>query len=196
MLKRLFDIIVSFIGIFLLIPVFVIIGILMVFSCGFPLFYFQTRVGLNNKDFKLFKFRTMHLNADKKGLLTVGGRDPRVTAIGYYLRKYKLDELPQLFNVFFGTMSLVGPRPEVRKYVDLYSKDQKLVLTVKPGITDYASLEYINENELLANSLNPEQTYIEEIMPAKLKLNEKYIIHQSILIDLKIIFKTIFKIFK
>lgn len=196
MLKRLFDIIVSFIGIFLLIPVFVIIGILMVFSCGFPLFYFQTRVGLNNKDFKLFKFRTMHLNADKKGLLTVGGRDPRVTAIGYYLRKYKLDELPQLFNVLFGTMSLVGPRPEVRKYVDLYSKDQKLVLTVKPGITDYASLEYINENELLAKSLNPEQTYIEEIMPAKLKLNEKYILQQSILIDLKIIFKTIFKIFK
>jgi len=195
-LKRLFDIIVSFVGIFLLIPVFVIIGILMVFSCGFPLLYFQNRVGLNNKDFKLFKFRTMHLNADKKGLLTVGGRDSRVTAIGYYLRKYKLDELPQLFNVLFGTMSLVGPRPEVRKYVDLYSKDQRLVLTVKPGITDYASLEYINENELLAQSLNPEQTYIEEIMPAKLKLNEKYIKQQSIFIDLKIIFKTIFKIIK
>lgn len=168
----------------------------MVFSCGFPLLYFQNRVGLNNKDFKLFKFRTMHLNADKKGLLTVGGRDSRVTAIGYYLRKYKLDELPQLFNVLFGTMSLVGPRPEVRKYVDLYSKDQRLVLTVKPGITDYASLEYINENELLAQSLNPEQTYIEEIMPAKLKLNEKYIKQQSIFIDLKIIFKTIFKIIK
>ncbi len=168
----------------------------MIVSCGFPILYFQTRVGKNNKDFKLYKFRTMHLNADKEGLLTVGGRDPRVTSIGYYLRKYKLDELPQLFNVLFGTMSLVGPRPEVRKYVDLYSKEQQLVLSVKPGITDYASLEYINENELLANAINPEQTYIDEIMPAKLKLNARYIEQQGFFVDLKIILNTINKIFK
>lgn len=168
----------------------------MIVSCGFPLFYLQIRVGKNGKDFKLFKFRTMHLDADKKGLLTVGGRDPRVTSIGYYLRKYKLDELPQLFNVLFGTMSLVGPRPEVRKYVDLYTKEQQQVLSVKPGITDFASLEYINENDLLAKSNNPEKTYIEEIMPAKLALNMKYIQQQSILVDFKIILNTIFKIIK
>ncbi len=196
MLKRLFDIVSALIGIIILIPFFIIITILMIVSCGFPILYFQTRVGKNNKDFKLYKFRTMHLNADKKGLLTVGGRDPRVTSIGYYLRKYKLDELPQLFNVLFGTMSLVGPRPEVRKYVDLYSKEQQLVLSVKPGITDYASLEYINENELLANAINPEQTYIDEIMPAKLKLNAKYIEQQGFFVDLKIILNTINKIFK
>lgn len=194
MIKRLFDIVASLVGIIILLPFFVVICIAMIFSCGFPLFYLQTRVGKNGKDFKLFKFRTMHLNADKKGLLTVGGRDPRVTKIGYYLRKYKLDELPQLFNVLFGTMSLVGPRPEVRKYVDLYTKDQQLVLSVKPGITDFASLEYINENDLLAKSDNPEKTYINEIMPTKLALNAKYIQQQSVLVDFKIILNTIFKI--
>jgi lipopolysaccharide/colanic/teichoic acid biosynthesis glycosyltransferase len=194
MIKRLFDIVASLVGIIILLPFFVVICIAMIFSCGFPLFYLQTRVGKNGKDFKLFKFRTMHLNADKKGLLTVGGRDPRVTKIGYYLRKYKLDELPQLFNVLFGTMSLVGPRPEVRKYVDLYTKDQQLVLSVKPGITDFASLEYINENDLLAKSDNPEKTYINEIMPTKLALNAKYIQQQSVLVDFKIIVNTIFKI--
>lgn len=169
---------------------------MMAFSCGFPLFYLQTRVGKHGKDFKLFKFRTMHLYADKKGLLTVGGRDPRVTNIGYYLRKYKLDELPQLFNVLLGSMSLVGPRPEVRKYVDLYTNEQQLVLSVKPGITDFASLEYINENDLLAKSDNPEKTYIDEIMPAKLALNAKYIKQQGFLVDLKIIINTILKIVK
>ena len=194
MLKRLFDIIASLIGIIILLPFFIVICIAMIVSCGFPLFYLQTRVGKNGKDFKLFKFRTMHLDADKKGLLTVGGRDPRVTSIGYYLRKYKLDELPQLFNVLFGTMSLVGPRPEVRKYVDLYTKEQQQVLSVKPGITDFASLEYINENDLLAKSDNPEKTYIDEIMPAKLTLNAKYIQRQGLLVDFKIILKTILKI--
>ena len=196
MLKRLFDIIASLIGIIILLPFFITICIVMIVSCGFPLFYLQTRVGKDGKDFKLFKFRTMHLDADKKGLLTVGGRDPRVTSIGYYLRKYKLDELPQLFNVLFGTMSLVGPRPEVRKYVDLYSKEQLHVLSVKPGITDFASLEYINENDLLAKSDNPEQTYIDEIMPAKLALNANYIRQQGILVDFKIIMNTILKIVK
>ncbi len=184
------------IGIIILFPVLLIICVLMVISCGFPLFYFQIRVGKDNRDFKLFKFRTMHLDADKKGLLTVGGRDPRVTRIGYYLRKYKLDELPQLFNVLFGSMSLVGPRPEVRKYVDLYTVDQLNVLTVKPGITDFASLEYIHENDLLAKSSNPEQTYVEEIMPAKLALNAKYIQQRGLLVDLKVIIQTIIKIVK
>ena len=167
---------------------------MIVINSGFPIFYLQTRVGKSNKDFKLFKFRTMHTDADKKGLLTVGGRDPRVTAIGYYLRKYKLDELPQLFNVLFGSMSLVGPRPEVRKYVDMYTNEQQQVLLAKPGITDYASLEYINENDLLAASSNPEETYIKDILPAKLKLNMKYIHNQGLATDLKIIFQTIGKI--
>lgn len=168
----------------------------MIVTSGFPIFYLQTRVGRNGHDFKLFKFRTMHTNADKQGLLTVGGHDPRVTKIGYYLRKYKLDELPQLFNVLFGTMSLVGPRPEVRKYVNLYTTEQKKVLSVRPGITDFASLEFINENDLLAKSSNPEQTYINEIMPTKLALNASYIAQQGVLTDFKIILNTIFKIVK
>lgn len=196
LLKRFFDIVVSFIGILILIPLFFIIGLLVIITSGFPIFYLQTRVGKYGKDFKLFKFRTMHTNADKQGLLTVGGHDPRVTKIGYYLRKYKLDELPQLFNVLIGAMSLVGPRPEVRKYVDLYTDDQKKVLTVKPGITDFASLEFINENDLLSKSNNPEKTYIEEIMPAKLSLNAQYILKKNIKIDIIIILKTIRKILK
>ncbi len=196
MLKRLFDILASFFGILILLPLFIIIVLIMIVTSGFPIFYLQTRVGRNGKDFKLFKFRTMHLNADKMGLLTVGGKDPRVTGIGYYLRKYKLDELPQLFNVLFGTMSLVGPRPEVRKYVDLYSEEQRKVLSVRPGITDFASLEFINENDLLAKSTDPEQTYINEVMPAKLALNARYIEQQGILIDFKIILNTILKIVK
>ncbi len=196
MLKRLFDIVASLIGIIILLPFFIIICVMMIVSCGFPLFYLQTRVGKSGKDFKLFKFRTMHLDADKKGLLTVGGRDPRVTSIGYYLRKYKLDELPQLFNVLFGSMSLVGPRPEVRKYVDMYNKEQQAVLSIKPGITDYASIEFINENELLSKSLNPEETYIKEIMPVKLALNLKYIEQQGFLVDVEIIFNTLLKIVK
>ncbi|MBA4241566.1 MAG: glycosyl transferase [Sphingobacteriaceae bacterium] len=196
MFKRLFDILASFFGILILLPFFIIIILLMIVTSGFPIFYLQTRVGRNGKDFKLFKFRTMYTNADQKGLLTVGGHDPRVTKIGYYLRKYKLDELPQLFNVLFGTMSLVGPRPEVRKYVDLYTNEQRNVLSVRPGITDFASLEFINENDLLAKSINPEQTYIDEIMPAKLALNARYIAQQGVLTDLKIILNTIFKIVK
>ena len=153
-------------------------------------------MGKNGKDFLLWKFRTMKPDSDKKGLLTVGGRDPRVTGIGYFLRKYKLDELPQLFNVLSGEMSLVGPRPEVRKYVEMYSPEQLKVLEVKPGITDYASIEYSKENELLAKSSDPEKTYIEEIMPAKLKLNMKYIEEKSFWTDLKIIFRTVGKILR
>ena len=138
----------------------------------------------------------MHSGSDKKGLLTVGSRDSRVTRIGYFLRKYKLDELPQLFNVLFGSMSLVGPRPEVRKYVKLYNQEQKRVLLVKPGITDYASIEYVNENELLAKASNPEETYIKDIMPHKIQLNLKYINDQGFLTDIKIILKTLSKIIR
>jgi len=141
------------------------------------------------------KFEDLHKkNSDKLGLLTVGGRDPRITTIGFYLRKYKLDELPQLINVLIGDMSLVGPRPEVRKYVDLYNDEQKKVLLVKPGITDYASLEYFSENDLLAKSTDPEATYIKEIMPAKLDLNKKYISEMGLNTDLKIIFGTLKRI--
>jgi lipopolysaccharide/colanic/teichoic acid biosynthesis glycosyltransferase len=193
-LKRLFDIIASLLGILLLSPVLILLYLAVAVNSGLPVFYLQTRVGKNNKDFKLFKFRTMYKDSDKKGLLTVGGRDPRITPVGYFLRKYKLDELPQLFNVLFGSMSLVGPRPEVRKYVDLYTEEQKKVLSVKPGITDYASLDYINENELLAKSAEPEQTYIKEVMPAKLLLNMKYIKEAGLITDLKLIFRTIGKI--
>lgn len=175
-------------------PVFVCISLAIMINSGFPVFYLQSRVGKHNRDFRLFKFRTMHTGADKKGLLTVGGRDPRVTAVGYYLRKYKLDELPQLFNVLMGNMSLVGPRPEVRKYVELYNEEQKKVLSVTPGITDLASLKFINENDLLAKSPDPEKTYIEEIMPEKLALNREYIQHHHFWMDLKIIFATLKKI--
>jgi lipopolysaccharide/colanic/teichoic acid biosynthesis glycosyltransferase len=196
MLKRIFDIVVSSIGLIAFLPLFTIICLLVGFTSKGGIFYLQKRVGKNNKDFLLFKFRTMYISAEKKGLLTVGNRDPRITPIGYYLRNYKLDELPQLLNVLFGSMSLVGPRPEVRKYVDLYTEEQKKVLLVKPGISDYASLEYFNENELLAKSSTPEDTYINEIMPAKLELNKKYIVEHNLLVDFIIIFETIKKIFK
>lgn len=194
MVKRCFDIFASFIGLLLLLPVFIVISIIIVLDSKGGVFYRQVRVGKNNVDFKLYKFRSMATGSDKKGLLTVGGKDSRVTRSGYYIRKYKLDELPQLLNVLFGDMSLVGPRPEVRKYVEMYNAEQLKVLSVKPGITDYASIEYSNENELLAKSSEPEKTYIEEIMPAKLLLNQKYISEQGLLTDLRIIFKTIAKI--
>lgn len=194
MLKRLFDLMITLPMLLLVSPFFLIIALLIKIGSKGPVFYMQTRVGINSRDFKIFKFRTMHINADKAGLLTVGGRDPRVTPIGFFLRKYKLDELPQLLNVLFGSMSLVGPRPEVRKYVELYNADQQKVLSVKPGITDYASIEYSEENDLLAKSNDPEKTYIEEIMPAKLLLNQKYIAEKSIITDLKIIWMTAAKI--
>jgi lipopolysaccharide/colanic/teichoic acid biosynthesis glycosyltransferase len=194
MLKRLFDLMITIPMLLLVSPFFLIIALLIKLGSKGPVFYMQTRVGINSRDFKIFKFRTMHINADKAGLLTVGGRDPRVTPIGFFLRKYKLDELPQLLNVLIGSMSLVGPRPEVRKYVDLYNAEQQKVLSVKPGITDYASIEYSEENDLLAKSSDPEKTYIEEIMPAKLLLNQKYIAEKSIITDLKIIWMTAAKI--
>ena len=194
MLKRLVDILFSLLGLIILFPFLFIISLVVAFSSPGGIFYLQERVGRNNINFKLFKFRTMRVNSDRLGLITIGGRDPRITAAGYYLRKYKLDELPQLLNVLFGTMSLVGPRPEVRKYVDLYTEEQKKVLDVKPGITDYASLEYFSENELLAKSPDPENTYINEVMPSKLALNKKYIEEAGLLTDFKIILRTLKKI--
>lgn len=161
-----------------------------------PVFYRQVRVGKGNRDFRLFKFRSMRVGSDRKGLITVGGRDPRVTRSGYYIRKYKLDELPQLINVFTGDMSLVGPRPEVRKYVDLYTPEQMHVLDVRPGITDPASIRYRNENELLAQVEDPNRYYVEVIMQDKLQLNLEYVEKQSFRFDLQLIFKTFSEIIR
>lgn len=194
--KRLFDIFFSLLGLVILFVPLLFIAILISLDSRGGIFYKQIRVGKDGTDFNLLKFRSMKTDADKAGLLTIGGRDNRITNIGYYLRKYKIDELPQLINVLLGDMSLVGPRPEVRKYVDLYNSEQKQVLSVKPGITDYASIEYSNENEILGKAENPEEVYINEIMPAKLKLNLKYIEEQGIARDLKIIFRTIGKILR
>ncbi len=195
MFKRLFDIVSSLIVLSIVWPFMLVVGLIIIFTSKGGAFFTQTRVGKNKKLFKLYKFRTMRPDSEKLGQITVGGRDPRITGVGYFLRKFKLDELPQLFNVLGGSMSVVGPRPEVPGYVEMYSKEQLRVLEVRPGLTDYASLEYINENEVLGASENPHQTYIEEVMPAKLQLNLKYIQEQSFLTDLKIIFKTIGKIF-
>ncbi|WP_347174838.1 sugar transferase [Polaribacter uvawellassae] len=195
-MKRLFDVFFSTIGILFLSPFFLIISFLIRFnSKGFPI-YKQSRVGRDNKDFKIFKFRTMQVDSHKKGLLTIGDRDSRITSIGYYLRKYKLDELPQLFNVFKGDMSFVGPRPEVRKYVDLYSKVQMKTLSVRPGITSLASIEFINENKILSEHKNPNQFYIDYIMPKKLEINLKYITQSNLLKDMGIILKTFKEIYK
>ena len=191
---RFFDFILSLVGLVILAPLFVVLSVWIKIDSKGPVFYKQVRVGQNSKDFGLFKFRSMVVDADKKGLITVGGRDPRITRSGYFIRKYKLDELPQLINVLVGDMSLVGPRPEVRKYVDLYTDEQQKVLSVKPGITDYASIEYMDENEILGKSNDPEKTYIEEIMPEKIKYNMKYIQNKNVSEYFKIIFLTLLKI--
>ncbi|MDQ3020535.1 MAG: sugar transferase [Bacteroidota bacterium] len=196
MLKRIFDILFSFLGLIIFSPVFLIIAVLIFFEKDSKrtIFFKQLRVGKNNVDFTLFKFKTMKVNSEKKGLLTVGDRDKRITSAGYYLRKYKLDELPQLVNVLLGDMSFVGPRPEVRKYVELYNDDQKRILEVRPGITDVASIKYSKENELLAKSENPENYYVKEIMPDKIRLNLLYLSDRSFFKDIQIIFNTIKKI--
>jgi lipopolysaccharide/colanic/teichoic acid biosynthesis glycosyltransferase len=194
MTKRLFDLLFSLLGLILLSPIFLIILIFILIDTEGGIFYLQRRVGKNNKDFDLVKFRTMIAGADNSGLLTIGAQDSRITKSGKWLRKYKLDELPQLINILKGEMSIVGPRPEVRKYVDLYSLDQTKVLSVRPGLTDFASLEYINENEVLSGFSDPEKAYVEIIMPAKLLLNLKYFREQGMITDLKIIFKTLRKI--
>ena len=192
-MKRLFDITASFFGIIILSPLLIFIGLWVGLSSKGGVFYKQIRVGKNNKDFKLYKFRSMRVNSDKQGLLTVGSKDSRITKAGYFIRKYKIDELPQLFNVLKGDMSFVGPRPEVRRYVDLYSKEQMKVLSVRPGITDPASIKYRNENDILSSQSNPEEYYIQHIMPDKLKINIDYINTKTFIKDIKIIFQTIFR---
>jgi len=194
MAKRTFDIILSIFGLLFLFPFFIIPAFLILMDSKGGVFYKQTRVGRYNKDFKLIKFRTMKMLSDKEGLLTTSSRDPRITKIGFFLRKYKIDELPQLINVLLGDMSFVGPRPEVRKYVDLYTPDQLKVLNHRPGITDVSSIKYSNENKILERVPDPEKYYIEVIMQDKLKLNLAYLESQNLLSDIKTIFKTIMKI--
>lgn len=193
-MKRLFDILASFIGLIIISPVFLVLGIWIKLDSNGPIFYKQVRVGRGNRDFFLYKFRSMRVGADKAGLITVGGRDPRVTRSGYYIRKYKLDEFPQLINVLKGDMSLVGPRPEVRKYVEMYTLEQMHVLDVRPGITDLASIRYRNENELLEKAKDPDKYYIEVIMQDKLRINLEYVKEHSFLYDIKLIFATFWAI--
>lgn len=171
-------------------PLFVILAIWIKTDSKGPVFYRQTRVGRGNKDFRLYKFRSMRPDSDKLGLITVGGRDPRVTRSGYYIRKYKLDEFPQLINVFIGDMSLVGPRPEVRKYVDMYTTEQMRVLSVRPGITSLASIRYRNENDILAATDDPDRCYIEQVMPDKLAIDLEYVDRATLWNDIKLIFST------
>ncbi|WP_316748969.1 sugar transferase [Pedobacter gandavensis] len=192
--KRSFDIILAFLGILFLLPLFLIVSVLIIMDSNGGVFYKQIRVGRNMVDFELLKFRTMYLNSDRRGLLTVGSHDARITRLGYWLRKYKIDELPQLFNVLKGDMSFVGPRPEVNKYVALYDAQQQQVLSVKPGITDWASIAFSDENELLEQSDDPENFYIKEIIPSKIIKNLEYINKHDIWVDLTIIFLTLKKI--
>jgi lipopolysaccharide/colanic/teichoic acid biosynthesis glycosyltransferase len=194
--KRLFDIVFSMSAILFLWPVMLIIAIIIITRSPGGVFYRQIRIGKNFREFKLLKFRTMRPGSDQKGLITVGGKDSRITREGYFLRKYKLDELPQFFNILLGDMSFVGPRPEVKKYVDIFPERYKNILQVRPGLTDYASLEYISENEILGKSSDPEKTYIEEILPHKLDLAELYVKRLSFAEDIRIIFRTLLKIIK
>ena len=194
-LIRFFDILFSLIGLVLLLPLFLIVAIWITLDSRGGVFYAQLRVGKDDRDFRLLKFRSMASGAEKAGGLTIGSNDSRITRSGLILRKYKLDELPQLINVFRGDMSLVGPRPDLRKYVDLYTDEERIVLSVKPGITDWASLEYINENEILGRSSNPEKTYIEEVMPAKISLNRRFIEHQNLPEYFRILYKTFSRLF-
>lgn len=191
---RFFDFLFSLLGLIVLSPVFLLISLCIVSDSRGGVFYRQSRVGKDGKDFKLYKFRSMRTGADKRGLITVGEKDSRITRVGYFLRKYKLDELPQLINVLKGEMSLVGPRPEVRKYVDLYTPEQRKVLSVVPGITDYASIEYVDENRILGGATDPDKVYVEEILPDKIRYNMKYIEHRSLKEYFKIIFLTFYSI--
>lgn len=193
---RFFDLLFSFLGLIVLLPFFLLAALLITADSRGGVFYCQTRVGKNGKDFRLCKFRTMASGSDKKGLITVGAKDSRITRVGYFLRKYKLDELPQLINVLKGEMSLVGPRPEVRKYVEMYTEEQRKVLSVVPGITDYASIEYVDENRILGEAEDPDKAYVEKIVPDKIRYNMRYIEHKSVGEYFKIIFLTFGSIFK
>ena len=189
-MKRLFDIVASGCGLIVLSPVFLILAIWIKLDSPGPVFYRQVRVGRGNRDFRIFKFRSMRVGSDKGSLVTIGGHDPRITRSGYFIRKFKLDEFPQLINVFVGDMSLVGPRPEVRHYVDYWTPEQMHVLDVRPGITDPASIKFRNENELMEAASDPEKYYIEVIMQEKIKLYLEYVAHHSFLGDIGLIFKT------
>lgn len=194
MSKRLFDILFSIIVLGIFLPFGLLICVFIFLEDFGSPFYTQERIGMNGKPFRLIKFRSMRKDADKLGKLTVGMRDNRITKIGYFIRKFKLDEFPQFINVLKGEMSIVGPRPEVKEYVDLYTDEQRKILNVKPGITDYASIQYIDEARILGESSTPKETYIQVIMPAKILLNEKYLSHPTLLHDLKIIWLTFIKI--
>ena len=189
-MKRLFDVVASGVGLLLLSPLFLLVAIWIKLDSPGPVFYRQVRVGQHNQDFRIFKFRSMRVGADKGSLVTIGGRDPRVTRSGYFIRKFKIDELPQLINVFIGDMSLVGPRPEVRHYVDYWTKEQLRVLDVRPGITDPASIKFRNENELLEKAEDAEKYYIEVIMQEKLRLYLEYVEKHNFWFDIKLIFQT------
>ncbi|WDA45705.1 sugar transferase [Fusobacterium nucleatum] len=195
MLKRIFDTTLSLFGLIILLPFMLIIAILIKIDSKGPIFFKQIRVTKGGREFKILKYRTMRVGSDKYSQITVG-KDERITKIGSFLRKYKLDEIPQLINVLIGDMSLVGPRPEVPKYVVLYTDEQKEILKVRAGITDYASIEFSDENDLLASEKNPEEAYIEKIMPKKIELNKKYLSEISVLTDIRIILLTIKKILK
>lgn len=189
-MKRIFDFIASGLGLIVLCPLFIVLAVWIKLDSKGPVFYRQVRVGYKNKDFRIFKFRSMRVGADKGSLVTIGGHDPRVTRSGYFIRKFKFDELPQLINVFLGDMSLVGPRPEVRHYVDCWTPEQMHVLDVRPGITDPASIKFRNENELMEKAEDPEKYYIEVIMQEKIKLYLEYVERHSFLYDLGLIFMT------
>jgi lipopolysaccharide/colanic/teichoic acid biosynthesis glycosyltransferase len=193
-MTRFFDIIFSALGLIILSPLLLVIWLLIVTESRGGGFYTQERIGKDGVPFRLYKFRSMRPDSDKGSLITIGGHDSRITRSGYFIRKYKLDELPQLWNVLKGDMSLVGPRPEVRRYVDLYTPEQRVVLRVRPGITDYASIEYADENDILGKADDPERTYIEQIMPEKIRYNLKYINHPTVGEYFKIIFLTFKKI--
>jgi lipopolysaccharide/colanic/teichoic acid biosynthesis glycosyltransferase len=192
-MKRAFDVLVSFIVLVLFFPIGLMLAFLIVIESKGGVFYYQERVGQNQQLFSLIKFRSMRINADLQGQLTVGSRDSRITKVGFFIRKFKLDEFPQFINVLKGDMSIVGPRPEVPKYVALYTEQQLKVLTVKPGITDYASIAYFHENEILAQAADPEKAYIEEVMPAKIQLNQRYLAKPTLSADLKIMLLTFLK---
>ena len=194
--KRFFDFTASLFGLALLFPIFFVIAILIKVSDGGKVFFRQTRVGQNGKLFKIYKFRTMVEGAERMGAQVTKEDDPRITKIGRFLRKYKLDELPQLINVLKGEMSLVGPRPEVPKYIKFFEEDYKKILRLKPGITDFASLEYKDENALLKGAEDPEKVYLKEILPKKIEYYKKYAKEISFATDLKLILKTLMEIFR
>lgn len=195
-MKRIFDILCSVFILTIFFPFGLVLSLLIALESRGGVFYRQERIGKNGVPFKLFKFRSMRQDADKSGKLTVGMRDPRITKTGLFIRKYKLDEFPQFINVILGDMSIVGPRPEVREYTDLYTPEQRQILNVRPGITDLASLEYFEENDLLGKSENPQKTYIEEIMPAKIELNKRYLANPTLANDLKIMWATFRRIIR